>query len=362
MKRLICTIIAFSMFFNFIILPVGTDKGQEHSADASTIKKQETVILVAHGYGGKGVGCKEYYAKYNMFPGCTVTSFDFPDSPRLNNGKVDDNKTCFAQEQELKVLKENFEEQKAQGHKVLLMGVSRGAMCVMSTNFADTIGIFAESPGASLQDVIDNKCKQFGFGWVPFLGRFVHRWFIRPLRFKNYDPTGNKPIEMAKNIPLNMPIFIVYTTNDNLVPASSSVKIAEELVRTGHTEVYLYESNFGYHAHILGSDKNYDKVSNAFLKKCGAIDASYDCANGDELLKNCKVSSLDKVISLRKHLEWVELKKYCVRNLSVFALCAAVVFNASFLKKKAINFINILRSNSFSYKKITDVSRVLVGL
>jgi len=286
-------------------------------------------VLFAHGYGAdrrQGI----HYRDRGMFDNCRVEVFDFPDSWFV--GEYD--KTDFAQAGELAVL-EGAYNRLAKVYDKIVAGVSRGAMCVLSAHVPGARGRIAESPAASLKDIIDHKCKQFGFGWVPCLGRFIHRWIIHPLMFKSYNPTGPKPIDRVRNIPKNQPVLICYTTQDSLIPASSSVKLAEELVRSGHKAVYLWETNHGRHAGIASSraGREFVNVVNAFLKRCGALPKTYDCGGADRVLAKCKLNSLEEVTALRRKLEWCNWKKYWGRNLGVFV---AIVGGAWFLGKKSL--------------------------
>lgn len=324
MKRLICLTISF--------LPVFSNS--TFAMKKRAIKKR-TKVLFAHGFGEDGDQGLDYKVDYNMFPHCDLGIFDFPDSPRAyeNGGKLNCKKTNFAQGQEIETLEDSYRRVEDKHNKVVA-GVSRGAMCVLSADCPGALCRFAESPAASLKDVIDHQCKQFGFGWVPCLGRFIHRWLIRPIKFKNYDPKGDKPIDKVKNIPRNQPVFIAYTTKDALIPASSSVKLAEELVKTGHNDVYLYGTDVGSHSDIANSDGDFVNVSSAFLKCCGAIPRRYKCKKGDQILAECKIDNLDQVRILRKKLEWDNWKNYWKRNSAVFLIFTAAVVSAIYFGKK----------------------------
>ena len=359
MKKIICAIITFSMLVNTCVFTIGETGGTNGGSGASGVQatnggpnasSQKAVVLFAHGYGGTGSSCSRYYAQPDILPDFQVVSFEFPDSikNKENNGKLNKKKTCFGQEQETETLKNNFEAQKAAGNKVLAVGISRGAMCVLSANIPGAIGIFAESPGASLIDIVDHQCKKYGFGWMPFLSDFIHDWILRPFVYNNYDPNGQKPIDMVKNIPLDTPVFISYTINDTLIPASSSVKLAEELVKTGHTAVYIYGSNLGYHAHILYLDENYKKVFKEFLVKCGVIDCSNSCADGQKLLEDCKIKSLEQVQSLRSELELANWTAYWGRNIVGFLVSSVIIGQAA---KKLLNYVKNGRKTSYLISK-----------
>jgi len=345
MKRITFLIISLLVVFSNVTFSMKKAAKKKAIKKKTSNNNKQARVVFAHGFGSDRSHGNSYQ-NAGMFPGCQVNVFDFPDSPRAsgNNGKLNVKRVCFAQGQEVQVLQNAFNNNKKNYSNNVVAGVSRGAMCVLSADCPGASGRFAESPAASLKDIIEHKCKQFGFGWIPCLGRFIHRWLIRPFMFKNYNPKGDKPIDKVRNIPNNQPVLIAYTTKDNLIPASSSVKLAEELVKSGHTDVYLYGADVGSHSNIVLADiekkiDDFVDVSNAFLKYCGALDQNYDCGNGDQLLAGCKVNDLNQVTALRKKLEWGNWKKYFKRNIVGFLVSAAVVGSAIFLGKKFIKRI-----------------------
>lgn len=335
MKRLIFLIIGASLVISNIMVS----------------KQERPVVVFAHGLGAtKRQGYA--YKRHGFFHGCKVITFNFQDSKRIkeNKKKCNTEKTCFAQGQELECLKQAFDEQIKLNRNVLLAGVSRGAMCILSADLPGAVGLYAESPASSIEDVVDHKCKQFGFGWVPFLGRLLHKWLV-PLLFKSYNPNGPKPIDNVKNIPHDQPVFITCTMNDDLIPASSSAKLVQELVGSGHPEVYFWVSDAGSHAKILKSDKRDDfkNVSNAFFKRCGIIDKSYDCKNGDMLLAECKIKDLKQIMSIRQKLHEASWKKFFMINMAVFSLCSIVTGTTLcwLFSKKKHRFIGLLTQYYF---------------
>jgi len=301
-------------------------------------KKNKVCVVFAHGFGGSGKGHVRQYVNAGMFPNCKIVSCEFPDSPRVkgNNGKVNISKTYFGQGKEQEVLQETFEEVQRK-YKILLAGVSRGAIAVLNSDLKDdAVGIFVESPAATLEDVAQNYCKQYGFGWIPSLGKLVHEW-VFPWIFNSYDPKGAKPLDYAKDIPHTVPVFISYVKNDHLIPAASSVALAEELVKAGHPQVYLYGSEVGQHGSMF--NQKYADVTHAFLKLCGACNSKnkdYNCSDGYKLLAACKIDSLEQVEAIKKEAEWLNWKNYLGRNLAVLS---GIVTCCTFLARKAWSFI-----------------------
>jgi len=298
-------------------------------------------VVFGHGFGAtRNHGL--VYGNINMFPNCNVTVFDFPDSPARaeNRGRCNSAVTSLGQENENTVFEQHYNELLGRVRdynskrsksstigdekKIIVGGVSRGAMNALSSNFEDVNGIFAESPAATVQDIVDLKCKQFGFGWVPFLSKAIHR-FIVPRILGQYNPQGPHPVNRVDQISSDVPVFIAYTTQDKLIPASSSVKLAQRLVSSGHNNVYLWGTNSGLHSNILsGRDgRNYQTIFHAFLRQCTGEpgNASQNHEAGDRMLAESRQTSIEDLVRLRSRLEGSE--RYWKRNLVVFSTCLA---------------------------------------
>lgn len=289
-------------------------------------------VIFGHGFGAAGALHAPLYQM--MFPGCNLNHFEFPDSPyRPGNRDLNIKETSLGQDNEIGVFENKYQEVKERirrqrDAKKIIAGVSRGSMCAANGDFEGADAFFLESPG-NLPDIIYNQCSQYGFGWVPFLDTLAH-WLVVPLILQRHDPNGPHPIDRIQNIPRETDIFLSYTKEDNLIPPSSTVKLAEKLISTGHNNVYLWGANRGAHSQIINDTegRDYFKVGRAFVRKVTNQEShNQNDRDGDRMLDAAKIDedSIDDIRRLRNELEWDELYRYSGRNIFTFALLAAIL-------------------------------------
>lgn len=220
------------------------------------------LTIFSHGLGANAL----HYVPYkSLFPDWTFYGFNFNDAQGLHPIS----NACLAQDADINCL-EN-EVRKFPDHDKLLMGVSRGASTIFnyagSCEMPPTIkGLIVESPFDQTQSVIKQVLGRWS--WIPGLTNCFD-YFIAQRFYKNYQPTGIQPIYVAPTIPLHMPILIICSLQDTLIPAASSIKLYKELLATGHTHCYLLVTEHGSHANIIGSESRatYITAVNAFYRK-----------------------------------------------------------------------------------------------
>ena len=135
-----------------------------------------------------------------------------------------------------------------------LFGVSRGAATI--ANFTglfhnDNIkSVILESPFDDMQQVLD---------WKTPLLRFL----------SHHDPSGIQPIKSADSTNKELPILIVCSKEDTVIPASSSIAYYKALRKINHDKVHILIVNKGEHAHIsFGKDGELTRnVIHAFKRK-----------------------------------------------------------------------------------------------
>ncbi len=59
------------------------------------------------------------------------------------------------------------------------------------------------------------------------------------LGFHTYNFDGPHPIDVADQIPKDLPILIICSDQDSTVPAAGSLRLAQRLQDTGHTNVHV---------------------------------------------------------------------------------------------------------------------------
>jgi len=176
---------------------------------------------------------------------------------------------------------------------IVLVGISRGSATIL--NYAavnkDTPikAIIAEASFDTLKSVVKHLLKRFHVSWVPFSRKIGMK--IADNQFQNLNVRGLFPIDIVANIDKNIPILLVHSRKDAVVPLASSRVLYIRLRTSGHKHVYLLELPLGNHGKLMqsGSNKLYQNVVHAFYKK-HKLPHNKDCADKAEhiLLAQCK--------------------------------------------------------------------------
>lgn len=215
-------------------------------------------------------------------------TFNFPDAGRGLG--FDWNQTSLAQENEIQTLANEYE--KIKQKKIVLVGMSRGASVIL--NFLGTrpsnsiIAAVVESPFDSIVETLDTLCKIAGVNWIPM--------FIRHnspnLYCGKYDPNGIFPIKIAHNINKELPLLIIASLEDTLIPAANSAAIYHKLRDLGHQNVYFLLLDKGAHAYLLENDDTplYLNTVHAFYKKYDLPHNQTFATQGDAILAQCQPS------------------------------------------------------------------------
>ncbi len=213
-------------------------------------------------------------------------TFNFPDALRGFDGA----QTSLAQENEIQTLANEYE--KIKEKRIVLVGMSRGASTIL--NFLGTrpsgsiVAAIVESPFDSVVETLDTLCKIAGVDWVPMFIRHTSP----NLFFSKYDPNGIFPIKVAHNINKEVPLLIIASLEDTLIPALNSASIYFKLRDCGHQHVYFLLLDKGVHAYLLENDDApfYFNTVHAFYKKYNLPHNQTFAAQGDALLAQCQPS------------------------------------------------------------------------
>jgi len=152
--------------------------------------------------------------------------------------------------------------------KVIIVGTSRGAAAI--ANYLGTykptniMGVVLESPFDDGNNVADNVMAQ-----CPITDKEGAKKTMTQLFFSNYDPAGMQPIKAAPHINTQIPMLIICSESDGLIPASSTINLYNALRASGHTRVHLLVCKYGSHGRILWSKdgKTFKNVVHAFYKQ-----------------------------------------------------------------------------------------------
>ena len=263
----------------------------------------KTVTLFSHGIAAKGRQQVRPYLKSYTKNDSThynerytinshYVSFNYPDATDRFY-RVNYNETSFGQENEIARLYKAYTKtlEWFQGMDVVLYGVSRGAsnLLIFAGNYALTNvkAMVLESPYLTMGEVIASILQKKNIDtWIPLSFGETVAEFI----FKKYTRYGYSPANCIANISQDIPILIVCSQEDHLVPCSSSINVYKKLVDCGHKHVYIFIAEHGRHAFILqGPDgEKYQQVVNAFYKKYNLPYNAADAEKGESLLAQCQ--------------------------------------------------------------------------
>lgn len=202
-------------------------------------------------------------------------SFNYPDSViALKIG--DYRETSFGQKNEIKRLHSAYKKAQIKANKkfdsvcdFILFGLSRGAsnqLIFAATHQLDNVkALVVESPFNIMSDVIDNLMHKYNVGFIPL----SYGQYMAECIFGRYKRDGLCPRDCVENISKDMPILIICSKQDSLVPYTSSIDIYKKLITSGHEHTYIFIADYGHHAKILyGPDgEKYQAITHAFYKK-----------------------------------------------------------------------------------------------
>ena len=228
-----------------------------------------------------------------------LQTFNFPDATK--NG-FDGSQTSLGQTNEIQALANAYE--KIKQKKVVLMGMSRGASTIL--NFLATrkptsvAAAVVESPFDSITDALDLFCKNAGVNWIPY--GILHtspNWF-----FGKFDRRGIFPIKVVHNINKEIPILIVASLQDALIPAHNTASLYLKLRDHGHEHVYFLLLDHGEHGYLLENIDAplYFNTVHAFYEKYNLPHNHAFASQGKNLLAQCQPSKkvVDEALKNKK--------------------------------------------------------------
>jgi len=160
---------------------------------------------------------------------------------------------------------------------VILIGMSRGATTIL--NFIGHYkpekvrALVIESPFDSTQSIVNNLLKRCYIDQIPGARTCGH--YLLGGLFWHHSAVGERAIESIAMIDTQVPILIVCSKQDQLIPSDSSILLYKTLRKRGHQKVHIFIAQQGRHGRILhGPDgTKYQQITHAFYKK---YDASHD--------------------------------------------------------------------------------------
>jgi len=204
-------------------------------------------------------------------------TFNYPDAYE-GLLRVNRKETSLAQDNEIDCLKLAFEktvqsakEKGTDNNEIVIFGLSRGASAALNFmalyNPPQVKALVLESPFDAVCSIIDNKRKQLHLEWLSHdtCECIMEKIFLR------YSRNGIRPIDVVSGIRKDLPILIICSKEDPLVPCRSSIQLYQKLKKSGHSSVHLFIADYGKHFRILWKQDgdNYQAAVHAFYEKYG---------------------------------------------------------------------------------------------
>jgi alpha-beta hydrolase superfamily lysophospholipase len=273
----------------FLGLLVGT------AMNAAT-KKTDTRYLFSHGIADSHKQAFKYVESENSQKPYILKhpliTFDYPD---VSNSifKMNRTQTSLAQENEVNRLAHAFFSTMAETPQSVLVGVSRGASTLINFmgihNPANVAALILESPFDCVESIINCLIHETKLSWIPGIKR--NGLSLMSFVFCKYRADGIRPIDYAASIKTDLPILIVCSAQDKLIPAWSSINLYITLRNSGHTNTYLLVLPEGQHAKLINNHTYgplYQQITHAFYQKFDLPHDAHYAQLGLPLLNICQ--------------------------------------------------------------------------
>lgn len=241
--------------------------------------------LFAHGLGDTLKQARNYNGVlFNITPISQPITFDFPDATR-QFWRVNIAESTLGQQGDIDRLATVIHDRIAKNptETFVGIGVSRGAAVWLSFmgiyGLNEVKALVLESPPDSMASAIKG----------------LH--MIAPLAFWKYDPMGMQPRDFIHTIPKDLPILLIGTKDDHLVPCTSTAEVYRLLQDSGHKNIHIFIFESGRHAKfVLGNHRtDYRNIVHAFYKKYGLPYNKKAAKQGKKLLEKTQPNTQEKL-------------------------------------------------------------------
>lgn len=191
-----------------------------------------------------------------------------PSAYTVEKHAFDFTKLNLAQEADINSLLKTYNEhiQKYPETDVILYGVSRGAATIctfMGKHQPQNVkALILEAPFDSLPHLLKHRHQT------------THRFINKLLpKIISYDPNGDSPIMSIENISKEIPILIITSKSDDVVPTPCAKALMRKFNKLGYDKVHLLildkSSHSGYAFDDYSDKTKYESVVHAFYKHYG---------------------------------------------------------------------------------------------
>jgi predicted esterase len=188
--------------------------------------------------------------------------------------------TSLGQYNEIMYLRESYEQTISHlqkmgepSKKLILFGVSRGAATVL--NFVGRYkpkqvkALILEAPFDSTRSLSNNILSYIGLHENNVLQTIGH--YGVSAAFWQHRVGGEQVKDCLAGIPKELPMLLICSKKDKVVPWQSTYNLYKILRENGHSSVHIFMAQEGGHTRIIhnGDGKNYQCVTHAFYKRYG---------------------------------------------------------------------------------------------
>ena len=241
--------------------------------------ESNTAFLFVHGLDGSKHQGLYYCNKYTNKDGILKQNkywvmqepyafFNFSEVASKNYKEVD-----LGQAKEMELLHQAYckTRELLPNHKIAVFGVSRGAATAI--NWAATYqpshlcALVLESPFDHIHSIIGYLTKKWKLHWIPHIHQFSA--YIFKKRFPSLDLEGPVPQKTVQKLPLDLPILLIHSHKDELIPLESSRALYVQLCNAGHKKAHFVELSEGKHAQLFKHHDAdlYHRTVHSFFKR-----------------------------------------------------------------------------------------------
>jgi predicted esterase len=256
----------------------------------------EIVYIFSHGLNCNDKQAKKYRTIITQSSNLTwlindpYISFNYPDANSLG---FFSSKTSLAQNNEIETLTRIYKQARKKSDEIVLLGMSRGAATILafagSKNPSKLRALVVESPFDSIKNVLNQKLLDQKISWIP-------EYIINTapgIIFNKYNHANQGPIDHVVHIKKDLPILLVASLEDEIVPAKSTADLYIKLIESGHDHVYFLLLNKGGHGSLISGPESerYLAITHAFYRQHNLPHDNAYAQKGSSLLWQCQPTS-----------------------------------------------------------------------
>lgn len=309
MKLMKHIVLSFGYIMPTVLLPYSPDNFNLHTTEPM---HNNVVYMYAHGLGATQQQGHDFMKtsptkknRHWIMDG-TIALFNFPDA-KSDTMDYHKKQVNLGQHKDLErlhgVYNKTITTPELEDHDIVLTGLSRGSSTIL--NYVATYkpeqvkAVVVESPFDHLKSVAKHLLQQYCLNWIPFARNLSLK--LAEKHFPSLNCNGIFPINVVRNISKDLPILLVHSQRDQVVPVNSSRKIYKTLREAGHNKVHLLELAVGNHGKLITGPEGriYHNVVHAFYQHYGLPHDADAAQQGRSVFAQCQ-PSIERVNMLLK--------------------------------------------------------------